>query len=120
VLDHVLEGIITTDASGMIESMNSAAEAMFDLISARAIGSSFSSLLADPYRQQYEQYFADYAQGNAGKMLGIDAKIRGQRTINGSFPLTCTLSEMKIGDERKLIVVAHDALSVQDQNKRSA
>ena len=120
VLDHVVDAIITTNESGMIESMNSAAEMMFDLISARAMGSSFSSLLADPYRQQYEHYFADYAQGSAAKMLGVSAQIRGQRTSNESFPLTCTLSEMRFGNERKLIVVAQDASSLQDQNKRSA
>ncbi len=122
VLDHIVDAIITTNDTGVIESVNTAAEAMFDLSAEQMVGNSFSTLLADPYRQQYERYFIDYAQGSAVVTLGVNTQIRGQRKITGSFPLTCMLTEMQFGNERKLIVIAHDASlsSLQDQNKRSA
>ena len=120
VLDHIVDAIITTNDTGVVELVNSAAEAMFGLSSKHMIGNLFSNLLADPYRQQYDRYFTDYAQGSAAAALGVNTQIRGQRTNDGSFPLTCTLTEMQFGNERKLIVIAHDASSQQDQNKRSA
>ena len=120
VLDHIVDAIITTNDTGVIESVNSAAEEMFGLSSQRMIGSLFSSLLAEPYRQQYDRYFADYAQGSAAAALRANTQIRGQRTASGSFPLICTVTEMQFVNERKLIVIAHDASSQQDQNKRSA
>lgn len=120
VLDHIVDAIITTNDKGVIESVNSAAEEMFGLSSQNMIGSLFSNLLADPYRQQYDRYFSDYAQGSAAASLSINTQIRGRRAADGSFPLSCTLTEMQFGNERKLIVIAHDASSQQDQNKRSA
>ena len=120
VLDHIVDAIITTNDTGVVESVNSAAEEMFGLGSKHMIGNLFSNLLADPYRQQYDRYFTDYAHGSAAAALGVNTQIRGQRANDGSFPLTCTLTEMQFGNERKLIVIAHDASSQQDQNKRSA
>ena len=120
VLDHIVDAIITTNDTGVVESVNSAAEEMFGLSSQDIIGNSFSNLLAEPYRQQYDHYFADYAQGSAAAALSVNTQIRGRRTTDGSFPMNCTLTEMQFGNERKLIVIAHDASSQQDQNKRSA
>ena len=120
VLDHIVDAIITTNDTGVVESVNSAAEEMFGLNAERMIGNLFSNLLADPYRQQYDRYFADYARGDAVAVLGVNTQIRGQRLPDGSFPLACTLTEMQFGNERKLIVIAHDASAQQDRNKRSA
>ena len=120
VLDHIVDAIITTNDRGVIESVNSAAETMFGLSSEQMIGNLFSTLLAEPYRQQYERYFAGYTQGSAAAALGVNTQIRGQRIPSGPFPLICTVTEMQFGNERKLIVIAHDASSQQDQNKRSA
>lgn len=120
VLDHIVDAIITTNDKGVIESVNSAAETMFGLSSEQMIGNMFSTLLAEPYRQQYERYFAGYTQGSAAAALGVNTLIRGQRIPSGPFPLICTVTEMQFGNERKLIVIAHDASSQQDQNKRSA
>ena len=120
VLDHIVDAIITTNDTGVVESVNSAAETMFGLSSEHMIGNLFSNLLAEPYRQQYNHHFTDYAQGSAAAVLGANTQIRGKRASDGSFPLTCTVTEMQFGTERKLIVIAHDASSQQDQNKRSA
>ncbi len=115
VLDHIVDAIITTNDSGVVESVNSAAEEMFGLNSQHIIGNLFSNLLADPYRQQYDHYFTTYAQGKAAAELNVNTQIRGRRAAGGSFPLICTLTEMQIGSERKLIVIAHDASSQRDQ-----
>lgn len=120
VLDHIVDAIITTNNTGVIESVNTAAETMFDLNAPQMIGNSFSNFLAEPYRQQYERYFADNTHERSAVTLGVNTQILGQRKTTGTFPLTCTLTEMQFGNERKLIVIAHDASSLQDQNKRSA
>jgi len=120
VLDHIVDAIITTNESGVVESVNSAAETMFGLASQNMVGNLFSNLLADPFRQQFDRYFTDYARGNALLGLGITTQLRGQRKLDGSFQLSCTVTEMQFGNERKLIFIAHDASSQQDQNKRSA
>lgn len=120
VLDHVVDGIITTSDHGIVESMNSAAEDMFNFKSQDIVGRPFSRLLSDPYRQEYERYFSDYAKSGTTPMVGTSAQLRGQRKSGLVFSLTCTFTEMQIGNERKIIVIARDTSKHVDQKQLSA
>lgn len=120
VLDHVVDGIITTNDRGTVESMNSAAEEMFGVKSQDIVGRPFTRLLSDPFRQEYDRHFADYADQGSSGIVGTSVQLRGTRKSGLTFALSCTFTEMQMGAERKLIVIARDVSKHADQKQLSA
>jgi PAS domain S-box-containing protein len=120
VLDHVVDGIITTNDRGVVESMNSAAEEMFGCKSEDAVGHSFSRLLSEQHRHEYERHFMNYAESGSSEIVGANVRVRGRRQQGPNFPLSCTITEMQLGGERKLIVIAHDESHTRDRAQLSA
>ncbi len=120
VLDHVVDGIITTNDHGVVESMNSAAEEMFGLKSQDIVGRSFTRLLSEPFRQEYDRHFSDYAKNGSAPIVGMSAHIRANRKTGIGFSITCTFTEMQIGNDRKIIVIARDTSKRADQKQLTA
>lgn len=120
VLDHVVDGIFTTNESGVIESSNSAAEEMFGLKAEEIIGRPFSQLLADPQRKEFEKHLMEYASSGASNILSGISELRGQRKPGVTFTLGCTVTEMQIGSERKLIIITRDLSLHRNQSKLTA
>lgn len=120
VLNHVVDGIFTTNQSGVIESANSAAEEMFGQKADEIIGRPFSQLLAEPHRKEFDKHLLEYANTGTSAILGGTTELRGQRKPATSFALGCTITEMQFGNERKLIVIARDLSLSRDRSKRTA
>jgi PAS domain S-box-containing protein len=120
VLDHVVDGIITTSDQGVVESMNSAAEDMFGVKNQEIVGRPFIRLLAEQHHHEFEGYFAEYSDSGTAPIVGTTLQLRGNRRNGGTFPISCTVTEMLINSERKLIVIAHDDSKQRDQTHLTA
>src|SRR3954467_3150213 len=60
ILQTAVEGIITINERGIVESMNPAAEKIFLYKAAEVIGQNISMLMPAPYRQEHDGYLANY------------------------------------------------------------
>ena len=74
VVDNVLDGIITMDERGGLESMNAAAERMFGCTAGEVAGRHFRSLLPESERDEYEGYVESYASCGKPRMLGFGSR----------------------------------------------
>ncbi|MDP1960723.1 MAG: PAS domain S-box protein, partial [Reyranella sp.] len=54
ILDTVVDGIITIDVRGTVETFNPAAERLFGYASAEVIGNNISMLMPEPYRGEHD------------------------------------------------------------------
>ncbi|VBB05468.1 pac motif [Lucifera butyrica] len=98
IINHMLEGLIIIDGSGCIESMNRAAEAMFDLTPDAGTGDSLSRFIPAIDFQQIQQ------QAVAGGSLEME----GRRTDNTVFPLEFSCAEMSFDEQQLFICMARD------------
>ena len=56
VIDHVVDGIITINAQGIVTTFNRAAERIFGYLAEEVIGQNVKMLMPEPYQGQHDGY----------------------------------------------------------------
>ncbi|OYY95777.1 MAG: hypothetical protein B7Y41_00320 [Hydrogenophilales bacterium 28-61-23] len=100
ILDTVVDGIITIDEDGMVETLNPAAERIFGYAADAVIGRNIKMLMPGPYHSQHDAYLAHYRATGAARIIGSGREVMGRRKDGGSFPLDLSVSEMLLGGKR--------------------
>jgi two-component system CheB/CheR fusion protein len=100
ILETAVEGIITIDERGLIESFNPSAEKIFGYTAGEAIGKNIKLLMPTPYRQEHDGYLKNYRQTGHAKIIGIGREVTGQRKDRTLFPMDLSVSEVRLANRR--------------------
>jgi two-component system, chemotaxis family, sensor kinase Cph1 len=100
ILDTAVEGIITIDERGAIESMNPAAEKTFGWKATEIIGKNVSVLMPSPYKEQHDDYLANYLRTGQAKIIGIGREVVGRKKDGSLFPMDLAVSEVRLARQR--------------------
>ena len=95
VVETVIDGIITFDADGTIETFNPAAEAIFGYAADEMLGNTFSILMGEAEQREYESLINRYIdEGDQPDFLEI-REIMGRRRDGAEFPLEIAIRELR-------------------------
>jgi PAS domain S-box-containing protein len=100
ILETAVEGIITIDECGVIESFNLAAEKIFGYKARKVIGKNVSILMPSPHREQHDAYLGNYLRTGHAKIIGIGREVIGRRKNGTLFPLDLAVSEVRLARRR--------------------
>jgi PAS domain S-box-containing protein len=100
ILETAVEGIITIDERGIIESFNLAAERIFGYRAREVIGKNVSILMPSPHREQHDTYLGNYLRTGHAKIIGIGREVVGRRKNGTAFPMDLSVSEVRLADRR--------------------
>jgi PAS domain S-box-containing protein len=100
ILETAVEGIITIDEDGIVESVNAAAERIFGYAAGEITGKNFNVLMPAPHRQLRDSYLANYQRTSEAKIIGIGREVTGRRKDGTIFPMDLSVSEVKLADRR--------------------
>lgn len=70
VMDHVVDGIVTIDEQGIVDTFNPAAERMFGYPAEDIRGKNVKVLMPEPDRSKHDDYIAEYRRTEIGKIIG--------------------------------------------------
>jgi len=111
ILATAVEGIVTIDEKGVIESVNSACERIFGYRAAEMVGRNVSMLMPSPFRDQHDTYLANYRRSGEAKIIGIGREVVGQRKDGSMFPMDLSVSEVRLADRRLFTGFVRDLTS---------
>ena len=95
IISTVIDGIITFDAEGGIETFNRAAETFFGYDADDVIGRDFSMLLYEPFAAEYKEAVVRFLETDEPGALGEIREIIGRRRDGAEFPLEIAVNELK-------------------------
>ncbi|HMS84480.1 MAG TPA: PAS domain S-box protein [Nitrospira sp.] len=108
IVSNAVDGIVTINDRGIIESFNIAAERMFGYTSAEAIGQNVKLLMPEPYRSEHDGYLDNYKRTGHRKIIGIGREVVGKRKDGSTFPLDLAVSEIQFSNRRAFAGILRD------------
>ena len=108
VVETAVDGIITIDEQGLIETFNSAAERLFGYAADEVVGQNIAVLMPSPHREEHTTYLARYLNTGAAKIIGLGREVLGQRRDRTTFPLDLSVSEVRLGEQRIFTGILRD------------
>lgn len=108
ILETSVEGIITIDEQGIIESFNRSAERIFGYRADEVIGKNVSLLMPAPDRERHDAYLTNYLKTGEQKIIGVGRDVLGLRKDGSTFPLHLSVSEVRYGGGRIFTGFVHD------------
>ena len=98
ILNTTVDGIMTINEKGSIESFNAAAEHIFGYSALEIIGQNVRSLMPEPYHSEHNQYINNYVETRVPKVIGTGREVQGRRKNGEIFPMDLSVSEVSFDD----------------------
>lgn len=108
VLDTAVDGIITIDEAGIVQSANAAVVDIFGFPTDELIGQNVSVLMPAPYRNEHDRYMKNYLKSGEKKIIGIGREVRGLRKDGTTFPCYLSVSEVPLPGRCLFTGIARD------------
>ena len=98
ILETTVDGIITIDEHGVVESFNPAAEDIFGYDAEEVVGENIKMLMPSPHHEQHDEYLRSYHETGRRNIIGVGREVTGRRKDGSTFPMDLAVSEVALGD----------------------
>ncbi len=114
IIENAVDGIITIDSRGTIESSNPAAARLFGYSQDEMMGKNIKILMPEPDRSNHDQYIANYHRTGVGKIIGKGREVIGKRKDGSTFPFLLSVSEVELSERKIFTGIIHDISELQE------
>ncbi|MDU0352810.1 PAS domain-containing sensor histidine kinase [Paraglaciecola aquimarina] len=108
IVDHTVDGLITINEKGMIETFNRACEDIFGYSASEVIDKNVKMLMPEPYHGEHDNYLNNYHKSGNKKIIGLGREVKGRRKNGSTFPLDLSVSEVNVNGLRLYSGIVRD------------
>jgi two-component system cell cycle sensor histidine kinase/response regulator CckA len=110
LVSSAMDAIVSLDEEQRIVLFNPAAEKMFQIAAAQALGSDFTELIAPQHRGQHKEQVIEFTQsGLSSRRIGMLGDLSGRRSTGEEFPLEASISQSHAQKKRLITLILRDA-----------
>ncbi|MBY0574062.1 MAG: PAS domain S-box protein, partial [Undibacterium sp.] len=111
LLSTVVDGVITMNQSGIIETVNPAAERLFGYAASEIIGSNLNRLMPEPHDSQHNDGLPHFEFTGEVRVLGKHIEVLGLHKDGRDIALDLAVSEMTLNGEPHFTGIVRDITS---------
>jgi two-component system sensor kinase FixL len=108
IIKNAIDGIITIDDRGKIESINPSACTLFGYSPEEVIGMNISILMPPPDKEQHDEYLERYNRTGKAHIIGVGREVKGLKKDGTIFPFRLGLSEVQYSGRKIYTGFIHD------------
>ncbi len=106
ILENMVDGVITIDENGIIESFNPAAEHLFGYSADQVLGKNLNILMPESYRS--EHCLERYKVTSVAKIIGAGKELVGQHKNGSIFPIELAVSSIRLDNRLKFVGIVRN------------
>jgi two-component system sensor kinase FixL len=95
IVENAIDGIITIDSNGLIESINPSGSNLFGYQIEELKGKNIKILMPEPDKANHDQYLEHYKATKEAKIIGIGREVKGLKKNGDVFPFRLAVSEVQ-------------------------
>jgi two-component system, LuxR family, sensor kinase FixL len=118
IFETAIDGIITIDTNGIVESYNSAAAKLFGFSAEEVIGNNISMLMPEPDRTAHDDYIERYRKTRKAHIIGIGREVTGKKKDGTIFPMRLAVSEVELSTRKIYTGIIHDLSDVKQAEQK--
>ncbi|RMG97803.1 MAG: PAS domain S-box protein, partial [Chloroflexi bacterium] len=114
IMEHIVDGVITFNSDGYIQSFNPAAERIFGYTAKEIVGQHINDLLSGTQSGSHPTDKLNLQSNTEASIQHIRNEVVGRRKNGDMFPMELAVSNMLFGDQQLFIAVVRD---ISEQKK---
>ncbi len=114
IIENAIDGIITIDDRGKVESINPAACKLFQRDQDEVIGHNISMLMPPPDRERHDGYIDRYQRTGQPHIIGTGREVMGLKKDGTKFPFRLGVSEVQYSGRKIYTGFIHDLSREKD------
>jgi len=118
IIENAIDGIITIDTRGHIESVNPAALKLFGYDLEEVVGKNINVLMPEPDKSAHDGYLQRYQHTGEKRIIGIGREVRGLRKDGSTFPFRLAVSEVQYQERKIYTGFIHDLSKEKEAEER--
>ncbi|MFA4869083.1 MAG: PAS domain-containing sensor histidine kinase [Pedobacter sp.] len=118
IIETAIDGIITIDRRGHIESLNPAALKLFGYTLEEVKGRNIKMLMPEPDKSGHDGYLNRYQTTGEKRIIGKGREVRGLRKDGSTFPFRLAVSEVQYDDRIIYTGFIHDLSKEKEAEER--
>ncbi|WP_337841592.1 MHYT domain-containing protein [Rheinheimera sp.] len=111
MMETAVDGIVTIDSNGIIQSVNKAAERIFGWSSAEMLGRNVTMLTPDPIKAEHDSYLQNYLHTGKASIIGQGRDVMACHKDGRSLPVRLAIGHARLPEQDLFVAFITDISS---------
>ncbi|GEM_PF-369121 len=118
LVDTAVDGIVTIDGHGIVQSFNQSAERIFGYPAADVLGRNVRMLMPEPHAQAHDGYLQRYLSTGEARIIGTGREVAGLHRDGSAVPLRLAIGRADTPDGPLFVGFLTDLRGIKEAEMR--